>query len=76
MDALDAAEQELGSGYMATIWKRLGKKSRDGYVAGIRRYLWVLHRRPELGDRGGLEEALLQVVRAGQHEGPIKKVLS
>ena len=36
-DAVDAAEQELGSGYMATVWKRLEKRSRDGYVAGIRR---------------------------------------
>ena len=52
LDAVDTAEKELGSGYMATLWKRWEKNSRDGYVAGIQRYLGVLHRRPELGVRG------------------------
>ena len=75
LGAVDAAEQELGSGYMATIWKRLEKKSRDGCMAGIRRYLGVLLRRLDLGVRGALEEALVPV-RAGHYEGPIKKVLS
>uniref|UniRef100_A0A7S4LMB7 Uncharacterized protein n=1 Tax=Eutreptiella gymnastica TaxID=73025 RepID=A0A7S4LMB7_9EUGL len=61
---------------MATMWKRLEKKSRDGYVAGFRRYLGVLCRRPDLGVRGALEETLPQVVRAGHYEGPIKKILA
>ena len=76
LDAPDTAEQVLGSGYMASMWKRLEKKSRDSYVVGIKRYLGVLRRRPELGVWGALEEPLLQVVRAGHYEGPIKKVLS
>ena len=33
LDAVDAAERALGSGYMATLWKRLEKRSRDRYVA-------------------------------------------
>ena len=61
---------------MATAWKRLEKRSSDGFVAGIRRYLRVLRRRPELGVGGALEEALLKVVRASHYEGPIKRVLS
>ena len=61
---------------MATVWKRLEKKSQDGYVAGIRRYLGILRRRPDLGVRGALEETLVQVVRAGHYEGPIKKILA
>ena len=76
LEAVGTAEQELGSGYMATVWKPLEKKSRGGYLAGIRRYLGVLRRRPDLVVRGALEETLLQVVRAGHHEGPIKKVLA
>ena len=52
LGAVDAAEQELWSRYMATVWKSLEKKSRDGYVAGIRRYLGVLRGRPELEVRG------------------------
>ena len=60
---------------MATVWKTLEKKSRDGSVARIRRYLGVC-RRPELGVRVALEEALLQVVQACHYEGIIKKVLS
>ena len=45
-------------------------------MAGIQRYLGVLRRHPNLGVRGALEQALLQVVWAGHYEGPIKKVLS
>ena len=52
LGAVDAAEQKLWSRYMLAVWKRLEKKSRDGYVAGIRRYLGVLRRRPELEVRG------------------------
>ena len=73
---MDTAEQELGSGYTATVWKRLEKKSRDGYVAGIRRYLGILCRRPDLGVRGAPEETLLQVVWVGHYEGLIKKILA
>ena len=61
---------------MATVWKRLEKRSRDGFVAGVRRYLGDLCRRPSWGSGGPLEEALLQVVRAGHYEGPIKKVFA
>ena len=61
---------------MATVWKRLEKKSRDGYVSGIRRYLGTVCKRPDLGVRGALEETLLQVVRAGHYEGPMKKILA
>ena len=39
LDTVDAAEQELGSGHMASVWKRLEKRSRDGSVVDIRRYL-------------------------------------
>ena len=60
---------------MAAVWKRLEKKSRDGYVAGIRRYSGVRRRRPNRQVRGALEEALLQVVRAGHYQSPIKKIL-
>ena len=55
---------------MAAVWKRLEKKSKDGVLADIRRYLRVLCRRSELGVQ---EE--FQVVRAGRYERPIKKVL-
>ena len=61
---------------MATVWKRLEPKSRDGYVAGIRRYLGVLCRQPNLGVQVGLEEAVLQVMQAGHYEGPNKKILA
>ena len=70
------AEQEPGSVYGATVWKRLEKKSTDVYVAGIKRYLGVFRRHPNLGIQGALEETLLQTVRTGPYEGPIKKVLS
>ena len=40
------------------------------YVAGIRRYLGVVCRRPDLGVRGALEETILQVVWARHYEGP------
>ena len=36
LGTVHAEKKEVGSGYMATIWKRLEKKSRDGCMAGIR----------------------------------------
>ena len=53
LGAVDAAEQELRSGYMATVWKRFEKKSRDGYVAGVQCYLGFLRKHLELGVKGG-----------------------
>ena len=58
---------------MAAVWKRLEKRSKNAYVAGIQQYLRVFRGRSELGVKGALEEALLQVVRAGHYEGPIKR---
>ena len=58
---------------MATVWKRLEKKTRDGYVAGIRRYLGVIRRRPEPGVRGPWKRRYSKWCGQATMEAPSKR---
>ena len=73
---LEEAEREIGSSYEATVWHKLEADTRKAYAGALYKFLRYSKINGFMGPREALKDRMLQVVRDGQYESPIKALLS
>ena len=66
----------MGSSYSATAWRKLAEGTQKVYKGAIHKFVRFSRVRAYLAPREAIQERLLQIVRDGHFESPVKSLLS